>query len=211
MNLNLKNQEIQTYQKSDIICVIGRRGSGKTTLVIRLLLPLYQPFIIYDSIGEYADVQNCASADSLSDFFDLLESRDNIRITPESKIPFDMVCNIIDSGVINYTLIVDEFHLIYEHHMSFAADYPAFKRLILLGRHKGIGVVVISQRPTDIPKYVLSQCSRLYCFHVYHRQDILFLSNVLNDAKIANTLDLYEFFEISLDSPIQITRKKLNF
>lgn len=197
-------------KRSDIVCVIGRRGSGKTTIVRYLLLPAYQPFIIYDSIGEYADVPDVSFAESENDFFDLLESRSNIRIEPtSSRIDLDRICYILNTAVWNYSLFVDEFHLVFEHHMTFAADTPEFKKLVLLGRHKGHSVIISTQRPTDIPKYVLSQATILYCFHVYHKQDVQFLSNVINDSRITNTLGVYEFYEIRLDTPITMTKKKL--
>lgn len=206
----LKKQTLENpfIQRSDIICVIGRRGSGKTTLVKKFLLPRLQPFIIYDSIGEYADIENCSLAKTRADFFDLLESQSNIRIMPET-ISLNDLCFVLDTAVVNYTVFIDEFHLFFEHHMTFAAETPYFKKLILLGRHKGIGLVISTQRPTDIPKYVLSQATLIYTFHVYHKQDITFLANVVNDAKITNTLNIYEFYEIRLDTPISITRKKL--
>lgn len=196
-------------KRSDVVCVIGRRGSGKTTVVKNLLLPEYQPFIIYDSIGEYADVENTSLAESENDLFDLLEARSNIRVDPNSKISLDRICYVLNTAIWNYSLFVDEFHLVFEHHMTFAADNPEFKKLILLGRHRGHSVIISTQRPTDIPKYVLSQATVLYCFHVYHKQDVAFLANVINDSRITNTLDVYEFYEIRLDTPITMTRKKL--
>lgn len=202
--------EPQNVQPSNVICVIGRRGSGKTTLVKYYLLPRLQPFIIYDSIGEYSDIENCSLVESESDLFDLLEARANIRIVPGTGGgDLEKICYILQKGVQNYHLFVDEFHVLYDHHMTFAADNPNFKKLVLLGRHKGLGVIISTQRPTDIPKYVLSQATVVYCFHVYHKQDVTFLSNIVNEAAITSTLNTYEFFEIQLGTPFSITRKKL--
>lgn len=193
---------------SEIICVIGQRGSGKTTLVKNTIIPSLPRFIIYDSINEYDDIPSMGDARTVRDFIDLLEIGDNIRIPGDSEISFQETCQIINDGVYNYYFVVDEFHLLFDHHMKFQADNPAFKKLVLLGRHSGIGLVIISQRPTDIPKFVLSQSTRLYVFYIYHKDDIKFISHVVNNPEVFQTLQLYEYYRIDFVSPVIVVKEK---
>lgn len=206
-NLN-QSQHPPDLIASEIICVIGQRGSGKTTLVKNTIIPSLPRFIIYDSINEYDDIPDVGIAENIRDFIDLLEIGDSIRIPGDGEISFQDACRIINEGVYNYYFIVDEFHLQYQHHMKFQADNPDFKKLVLLGRHSGIGLVIISQRPTDIPKFVLSQTTRMYVFYIYHRDDINFISHVVNHPEIFQELELYHYYRIDFVSPVIVVKEK---
>lgn len=172
------------------------------------IIPSLPRFIIYDSINEYDDVEGVGVARNVKDFIDLLEIGDNIRIPRDSEISFQQACRIISEGVYNYYFIIDEFHTLYEHHMRFQAENPDFKKLVLLGRHSGIGLVIISQRPTDIPKYVLSQCTILYSFYIYHKDDLKFISHVVNNPEMFQALQSYEYYQIHFMSPVNVVKNK---
>lgn len=205
-------EEQEPIQPSEIQVVIGRRGSGKTTLVKKVLIPeLTAPFIIFDTINEYDDVPDVQMVDDIPSLIDAIEMQDNIRVIGEGgSISFPELAEIIDKSVRNYTLIVDEFHVLFDHHMTFKKENPAFKRIVLLGRHSGVGLIIISQRATDIPQEVLSMSTKLFVFHVFRKKDINFLDNVMPNPEQAATLGTFEFLEVDLTAaPPTTTLKKL--
>lgn len=185
--------------------MIGVKGSGKTHLVKSEILPQENPVVIYDTIGEYDDQVGFSEPATAADFIDLLEIEENIRIQHGTFIDFESVCFIMAEAQQRYTLVVDEFHVLYEHHMSFQSETPSFKSLVLLGNHNNVSTIVITQRPTDLPKFILSQASALYCFHVWLKPDREFLSCVVDDVEQFKDLKLWHYKRVKLVAPIEVT------
>lgn len=183
--------------------MIGVKGSGKTHLVKSEILPAENPVLIYDTIGEYED-QGFAEPESLADLLDLIEISENIRVERED-FDFETICMILCNADKHYTMVVDEFHVLYEHHMSFQSDVPSFKNLVLLGNHNNVSTIVITQRPTDLPKFILSQASALYCFHVWLKPDREFLACVVDDVDQFKNLELYHYKRVKLVAPIEVS------
>ncbi len=63
-------------------------------------------------------------------------------------------------------LIIDEAHEILPQQIQKvdARTYGAVKRIVTRGRNRGLGVCLVSQRPADIAKTVLTQCGTLLVF-----------------------------------------------
>lgn len=203
-----KQRKPEQIIDSEIICVIGRRGSGKTTLAKAVLIPSFPRFIIFDQLDEYADMENVSIATNKTDLIELIEIGENIRI-PSDTIPFETVTEIVNKIAYNYYLVVDEFHMLFQFHMRFLSDYPAFRNIVLTGRHSGVGLLLITQRPTHIPMDVLSQATKLYVFNVYHKNDIKHIAAVINTADELTTLNQFEYEEITIAGTITRERKKL--
>lgn len=208
MEQNQNNPETtKDFGISDISLVIGRRGSGKTILTKRYVLPsIPAPFIIYDQLYEYGDLPIPMLSDWNS-IYDYMENGTSFRVNPET-IGYNRLIQVIRK-IQGYTLVTDEFHLLYKHHMNFDKDFPEFKKLVLTGRHTNNGLVIISQRPTDMPRFLLAQATRVFTYHVYFDDDIKFMKQIVNDPERFQSLGEFEFDEIFLGSPITITRKKL--
>jgi len=194
--------------ESEIICVIGRRGSGKTYLVKNHILPELPRYIVFDQNNEFADMPNASRADTLEDLEDFLEVGDNIIIPAKSDIGFEELCFILNESVSNYYLVVDEFHMLYQNYQEFTSKYAQFKKIVLTGRHDSLGLVIITQRPSDLPPYLLSQCTILYIFNVYLKKDLVSLSNIINDPENCQKLQNYEYYKYTLKSPLVIELKK---
>jgi hypothetical protein len=140
-----------------------------------------------------------------ADLIDLIEVGENIRVEHDKYIEFERVCYILKEVQERYTLVVDEFHILHEHHMQFKSDYPSFKSIILLGNHINVSTIVITQRPTDLPKDVLSQASALYCFQVWIKLDRDFLTCIMDDTEQLKELELYHYKKVKLVAPIEVT------
>lgn len=190
------------------LCVIGIKGSGKTHLVKTEILPHHKPVLIYDTILEYDDLPNYAVPENRADLLDLIEVQENIRVPHECGIEFEDVCFILDHCKIHYTLVVDEFHVLHDNHMSFKKEFPSFRRVILLGNHNNISTVTITQRPIYFPKDVLTQCSDLYCFYIWNKRDLDFISSVVPDADEFQKLGQFEYLHIEFVAPLKVTKGK---
>lgn len=169
------------------------------------------PFIIYDTINEYGEVENVQTVNDVQSLIDAIEMEENIRVIGErGEISFPELTEIIATAVRNYTFLVDEFHLLYDNFQTFKKENPFFRELVLLGRHSGIGLILTSQRATHIPVDALSQATKLFVFNVFRKEDIKFLGLVVNNAEMFATLGTFEYFEIDLTiSPPSATKKKL--
>lgn len=186
-----------------LLIVIGRKGSGKTHLVKTELIYQFDPVIVFDTLEEYGDFSGLAVADNIPDLLDLIEIGENIRI-PADTIEFEDVCYILLTAKKPYTLLVDEFHILYENHMSFKKDFPSFRTLILTANHNNVNTILTTQRPIHLPKEAMSQADVLYCFHVWHPDDIKFLSGTIPDAKNFAELQQWHYKEIQFTAPLKV-------
>lgn len=191
---------------SRTILVIGIRGSGKTHLVKHEILPQHNPVLIFDTIGEYEDIPGFSDVESEADLLDLIEIGENIRVEYNQGIDFDRVCFVLNHVQEKYTLLIDEFHVLYQHHMSFQMDVPNFKPLFLLGNHNNVSMILITQRPTDFPKFVLTQCTTLYSFHIWHKADIEFINNIIDNPEQFRELEMFQYKRVDFVAPISITQ-----
>src|SRR3972149_5725851 len=83
---------------SKILLVMGKRGSGKTTLAKKLiaLLPRNKNIFIYDTLGEYSGIGTLA--ENIETVFDYLETEERIiRFTSDDDDDFDRICRGIYS------------------------------------------------------------------------------------------------------------------
>ena len=82
-------------------------------------------------------------------------------------------------------LFCDEAHLYSpEHHDSGATGnaIAVFKRVAKEGRKYGVGLVVISQRPSEVSRTVVSQCCNLIAMRVTNRDDKAIVRRLLPDS-----------------------------
>lgn len=183
-------------------CIIGQSGSGKSYLagvIIEELCRTGLPFAIVDTEGEYASLKSA--------FKIVLIGRDNadldldvdlaklFRSSIEGNVPlvFDL------SEVVDKEAYVDKllttlygiedkmrspYLLIIEEADKFAPQVVRKERnpveeISVRGRKRGLGLLVATQRPANISKNVLAQCSygfigKLTTENDIHAVDILF-------------------------------------
>lgn len=192
--------------ETQTVCVIGYRGSGKTHLIKYTLIQEFDlPVIVFDNNSEFEDYPGLAEPENLHDFLDLVELGDSMRLDPK-KFDFEEICYVLNEVRQPYLVVVDEFHLLQRHHMQFKADSKSFKDLFLLGNHNHVSMIVASQRPTDLPKFVVSQCTTMYCFYTWNKADFEHLRDAVEDPEQFKKLERYHFTRIDFQTPIQVTQ-----
>lgn len=188
------------------IVIIGTRGSGKTHLAKTEVLPRFHPLIVYDVNAEFEDYPGLSAPDNEHDLMDLMEVNESILIRKNS-MDFETLCFTLNEVQEPYTLVVDEFHTLYNNHMSFKADCPSFEPLFLLGNHNNVSMVILSQRAANLPKYVVSQCTELNVFYLWHKADIQFLGDVVDNSEQFKELNKYHYKRIKFETPILIEER----
>jgi|SRR3972149_3345479 len=174
---------------SKILLVMGKRGSGKTTLAKKLiaLLPRNKNIFIYDTLGEYSGIGTLA--ENIETVFDYLETEERIiRFTSDDDDDFDRICRVIYS-LKDYYLLVDEID------MFISAVYlpEFFKKIIRYGRHSGLGIIAVTRRPADISRLLSSQANFIISFKQHEPKDCQYFSSFMPDTEKLLELNEYEY------------------
>lgn len=122
---------------------------------------------------------------------------------PEQRTPFTIVC--------------DEAHLYLPSDNVTARDQRAldsFERIAKEGRKYGVSLLVVSQRPSDVSKTVLSQCNNFIVLRLTNDQDRRVVERVMPDnlAGLTASLPLLDVGEAIVigDSIVLPTRIRLD-
>ena len=83
-------------------------------------------------------------------------------------------------------LLCDEAHLYIPNHTfgtgAFESSQKYFERIAKEGRKYGVGLVVVSQRPSEVNKTVLSQCHNFVALRLTNAEDQLVIKKLLPDS-----------------------------
>lgn len=115
------------------------------------------------------------------------------------------------------TLVCDEAHLYLPNQVSDPAEQralEAFERIAKEGRKYGISLFVVSQRPSDLSRTVLSQCNNFMVLRLTNDQDQAVIRRLMPDnlASLTGALPLLDVGEGLLigDAMVLPTRIKLD-
>lgn len=162
--------------KAHIMAVLGASGSGKSTFVKREISRGHPRLLIWDPMSEYEG----ALADSLAAMLAAL-GKPKFRIVfrpdpdPVKRAKqFDLVCRAaLAAG--NMTLVVEELRFV----TSPSRAPMGWAQVCLTGRHKGLKVYGLSQRPASIDKDFLGNCTRIRTGRLVYRQDVRAVADVI--------------------------------
>lgn len=186
----------------DIIVVIGRRRAGKTTLVKKLLIPQYVRsgigVVIDDHVGEYklpnflittnvkAVLYNKhvvlldreASDEWFADFMNMLKKR--YKRTRWRTV-----------------VVVDEA---YNHFERRKLPQPQ-AQLLRLGRHYGLGVVLITHRLYDLSPLVYKIANKIIIFRTTEPRELDFIRKYVGYGaeEYVRKLLQYEYIVVDVD------------
>lgn len=162
----------------------------------------------------------------------LLGTKPGIKIIDFSEVPSDILPIVV--GVLArvlyeihfwtaeekrtpITLVCDEAHLYLPAGVAGAAELRAldsFERIAKEGRKYGISLLVVSQRPSDVSRTVLSQCNNFIALRLTNDQDQAVVRRLMPDSMegIAAALPLLDVGEAILlgDAIVLPTRIRLD-
>lgn len=162
-----------SLKPTDISMVIGQRGTGKSVLT-DVLLQSYQneghKVFVYDTVRDHPNFKRvCPTNPSLQDFEEWakkLYNEGNVIVGIEE---IDMLCSSSQIGT-------------------------EFKKLVSLGRHEGIGLIMTARRIADAHKLPPSQTHHFFIFRCHLPNDIIYLRKFIgDDVDKLPTLEDYHF------------------
>jgi len=182
------------------ILVVGRSGSGKTTFTTNYLWNSFSPkirkifidpkheagYIHYDIINT-----NCKELESdLNKYNNILYMPSDVTIQD-----FDKLCSLCyNKG--NIVLFIDE-SAFYCTSSSMPKNY---RKLMIMGRSRGIGVVNTTQRPHGVNQLLISEAEHLFIFNLNLKRDKDKLKAMIPFEKhpLIDNLSLYHFLYCNL-------------
>lgn len=172
-----------------LICIFGKRGSGKTTIIRGLIPKQRKPVIILDILGNYdhdpehAETEKWTQCEShlealheLKNYLREPAKHPGIIVVRDSDINrcADFMCSAlwkIEGG----TLVLDEADALRE------SEAPCFDEAIRYGRNKNIDVITGCRRPAEISRNITAGADVAYCLSTQEPRDIEYYENFLGE------------------------------
>lgn len=155
--------------RAHIMAVLGSSGSGKSTFVKREISRGHPRLLIWDPMAEYEGEATAKMAELRAAMkakkFRLVFRPSADPATRNSQ--FDLFCRMaLDAG--NLTLVVEELRFV-----TTPSRAPlGWAQCCLTGRHKGLRIYGLSQRPASIDKDFLGNCTRIRTGRLTYPEDL---------------------------------------
>jgi DNA helicase HerA-like ATPase len=125
-------------------------------------------------------------------------------LAPDKRTPFSLIC---DEAHL-YLPVKDEANTVEKQALA------TFERIAKEGRKYGVSLVVVSQRPSDVSRTILSQCNNFLILRLTNESDQAVVSRLIPDAMngLMDMLPLLDTGEALLlgDAVLLPTRIKLD-
>lgn len=165
-----------------LLTVFGRRGSGKTTLIRRLIPVQKKPVMVIDVLGNYTEdpwVITYSVEEGLNELQKYVrdpEAHLGIVVVADSNVSraTDYVCSAlwkIEGG----TLVLDEVDSIS------VPDAPCFNEAIRYGRNHGIDVITGCRRPAELSKNITAGADVAFVFNTHEPRDLMYYDDFLGE------------------------------
>jgi hypothetical protein len=185
-----------TSNSANITAVIGASGMGKGLYVKEELRRWRGPILVWSPLertDQYASAIGGKCVSSIAAMVEAIEKgqRRLVLVPPSDpkavKVMFDRFCRVAWE-LKGWCVVVEELSRVTMP--SWAP--PAWKNLSTAGRHQGLKVIGTSQRPAQIDKDFLGNCSEVRCYAVVYPEDAKAMAGVMRVEREA-LLDLPKF------------------
>lgn len=173
-----------TKNKAKIHAVIGASGTGKSSYIKGELLRSYDRLLIWSPLektDKYAAFcKGVVIMGKISEFVAHLKAGTRaIVYVPTGKDSdvnrqFDLFCRCVWE-IEGAHVLVEELSRVTR--ASYAP--PAWKNLSTAGRHQGLTIIGASQRPADIDKNFLGNCTEIRCYRLNYDVDAKVMADSL--------------------------------
>ncbi len=174
---------------ASIRCVFGIRGHGKTTLARALAAPA-QRMLAYDPFGEH-DALGLEWPDWL-EYLDAHADRERLRLALVGGGHEEEFCAaawVVAGRGRELLVVCEEANLL----APAGRESESFRRLVALGRHRGISIIATSRRPAEVSRLLTSQADELYVCRMQEPADLRYLASLGLEASAAELPALPRF------------------
>ena len=181
--------------RNAIVLVLGKKGSGKTTLVQKTVCAQCAPLVIIDPVYDYDDFGAVLTVDEFESLLETAPSELPVVVLQDSQDELERAFEIC-YGLRPHTIVIDEVHrFVNPWYMS-----EGLELLIREGRHRQINIIAISQGAREIPELFLAQCDALVLFQQKGKRDFQKLSHFADDEQISRiqTLPPFEYVYVPI-------------
>ena len=188
------------FRSTDKIGIIGRSGCGKSYLC-KLLQKLFPRRIIFDSVNEYQGRSLRRFSDWQSVLPELKDRSKELEIIFQADPFIKNQAQVFDESL-KLLYFAGHLCIITEEVQNFASVHslPHWLRSCLLtGRHRDLALMFTTQRPGELHKTILSQCSHIFVGQLHDSNDIRYVSNFLGTS--ANSLAMLQERQFLYFSP----------
>ncbi|KWF26607.1 hypothetical protein [Burkholderia pseudomultivorans] len=166
---------MSTANNARIIAVIGASGNGKGVYVKERLRRWRGPILVWSPLertDDYAGVIGGKRVESVAELVAAIKRGETrVVLVPGGdakavKTTFDRFCRVAWE-LRGWCVVVEELSRVT---MASWAP-PAWKNLSTAGRHQGLEIIGTSQRPAQIDKDFLGNCSEIRCYGLVYPDD----------------------------------------
>lgn len=198
-------------EQSQCVLIFGRKGTGKTTLMLKVLKKIRgkKPILIVDLLDKFEKISDY-TANSALEFNDLLDKYHSenavIRLVTTNQIPIIMaMMKSYYRG--NVVICMDEADLVFKTRSN---DY--LNEIILRGRNQGIDFLLSSLRPNRLNIEIRNQADLIFCFGFKNKQTLISLVQQFGYDElfvIINQLQGHEYIKFDVaKSEFEIYQKR---
>lgn len=174
-----------------VLVVLGRKGSGKSTLV-REVIREFDRVVILDYIGEYGAEVNARVIEGFEAcVHELVENAKRPRFRLSLRVvDTDEALRVLSVAYeLPRTLLVVEEASVYCTPQSLPVEVARFVRF---GRHREISQVYVAQRPSMLHRDITSQADVIVSFRQHEQRDVDYLRGIMGEeAERVRTLGDY--------------------
>ena len=184
------NKQDDPLKTTDLCLIAGKRGSGKTNLLLFLIKQLTNLKI------------NILIVDPVHDLSENLPNDPRIIHVPyDSRPKFDALLKELLKKKWQGMLVVDECDKFFPNRVKLTQLENYF---IMIGRHHGIGMIAVTRRLSNLHTDLATQASRLFMFKHWNRNDLDYLrsSSLGEYASLLVGLERYHFLYLNPDLDI---------
>jgi len=172
-------------RKAKHLAIVGRSGTGKTTLAITQVLGQgHDRVVIADHEGEFSERLHVPLCTDWSAFYSALETQrviclDITEVAPGqtletfdelAKQTLDLAKSVFDGKGMTVLFVIDEV----QKYTSTSTVPENFKTLVETGRKWGVDTLSISQRPNKIHGDLLEQFTEIFFFQLKNPRSHIF-------------------------------------
>jgi len=162
--------------QNEIVCILGKKGSGKSTLAKKYIMNSKKPVIIWDFLGEYENDVVCENLSELQksiEYVLLKKKRLVIAVRKFTTEQFPILC-CVAYEIGNFMFVIEEATAVCNP--SYIPEEFAF--CFRYGRHKGLDLLTIAQRPPEINRLLTSQSDIINVFRFTEPRDIDYIQRI---------------------------------